>query len=294
MLYDVILRIDYEYDNPPAGGHHHLRLMPLNIDGEQRLLTGLLTITPKPNERYDRRDFFDNAVCQVSYHHAHPEISFKVQARIERLERRPVLNITPTLEKLQQDIANYRSLSAHSPHHFISESTNIHMNDAMTDYAKSHIQGQMNTYDIVQSIGRALFRDMKFDPKATTVETSAQEAFQQRSGVCQDFSHIMITCLRAIGIPSGYVSGFLRTKPPEGQTERLEGADAMHAWVRAWCGSEMGWIEYDPTNEMFVGTDHVVVAYGRDYNDVSPVRGVLKMAGDQSSKQAVDVIPIEG
>jgi transglutaminase-like putative cysteine protease len=117
------------------------------------------------------------------------------------------------------------------------------------------------------------------------------DAFAARHGVCQDFSHIMIACLREIGVPAGYVSGFLRTEPPEGQP-RLEGADAMHAWVAAWCGTQTGWVEFDPTNAIRVSSDHIVVARGRDYSDVAPVKGVLWTAGSQTTKQVVDVIPL--
>ena len=102
---------------------------------------------------------------------------------------------------------------------------------------------------------------------------------------------MMIACLRGIGVPAGYVSGFLRTNPPPGQP-RLEGADAMHAWVRAWCGWETGWIEFDPTNAVVAGTDHILVARGRDYGDVAPVKGVLRIAGAQKTEHAVDVIPV--
>ena len=98
--------------------------------------------------------------------------------------------------------------------------------------------------------------------------------------------------MRGIGIPAGYVSGFLRTTPPKGRP-RLEGADAMHAWVRAWCGPEMGWVEYDPTNAVIAGEDHIVVARGRDYFDIAPVKGVLRTAGEHTSTQSVDVIPVE-
>jgi transglutaminase-like putative cysteine protease len=133
---------------------------------------------------------------------------------------------------------------------------------------------------------------MRFDAKATDADTSPAEAFEKRHGVCQDFSHIMIACLRGTGIPAGYVSGYLRTLPPAGQP-RLQGADAMHAWVRAWCGTGMGWVEFDPTNAMMAGLDHVVVARGRDYSDVSPVKGVLRTPGGQTSRQAVDIVPVD-
>ncbi|WP_286789655.1 transglutaminase-like domain-containing protein, partial [Thioclava sp. UBA3469] len=108
----------------------------------------------------------------------------------------------------------------------------------------------------------------------------------------QDFSHIMISCLRGVGIPAGYVSGFLRTYPPPGQP-RLEGADAMHAWVRAWAGAETGWVEFDPTNNQYAGEDYITVGYGRDYDDVPPLRGAMRGAGGQQSAQAVDVIPLD-
>ena len=106
------------------------------------------------------------------------------------------------------------------------------------------------------------------------------DAFELKRGVCQDFSHIMISGLRGLGIPAGYVSGFLRTIPPQGKP-RLEGADAMHAWVKVWCGRDAGWQEFDPTNDMRAGNDHIAVGYGRDYSDVAPIVGVLKTTGGQ-------------
>jgi transglutaminase-like putative cysteine protease len=143
----------------------------------------------------------------------------------------------------------------------------------------------------MKAIGEALHRDMVFDSKATTVDTSPEEAFAGKRGVCQDFAHIMIACLRGVGMPAGYVSGFLRTIPPKGKP-RLSGADAMHAWVRGWCGAETGWVEFDPTNNLLVQNDHVVIGRGRDYSDVAPVKGVMRTAGSQTSEQAVDVIPL--
>ena len=134
--------------------------------------------------------------------------------------------------------------------------------------------------------------DMKFDAKATDVDTPIADAFANRHGVCQDFSQIMICALRSIGVPAGYVSGFLRTIPPEGKP-RLQGADAMHAWVRVRCGGKGGWAEYDPTNAIFAGADHVVIARGRDYSDVAPVKGILRTSGKQSSKHAVDMVLVE-
>ena len=145
---------------------------------------------------------------------------------------------------------------------------------------------------MVRHLGRRLQRDFDYDTDATEVDTPVGEAFDMRAGVCQDFSHIMIAGLRGLGIPAGYVSGFLRTIPPPGKT-RLEGADATHAWVRAWCGEAMGWQEFDPTNGIASGDDHITLAYGRDYADVAPIAGVVKTLGRQEAEQAVDVIPLD-
>jgi transglutaminase-like putative cysteine protease len=149
----------------------------------------------------------------------------------------------------------------------------------------------MTAWEVVQAIGRALHTDIEFDPAATTADTLPVDAFRARSGVCQDISHIMIACLRGIGVPAGYVSGYLQTIPPAGQPRQM-GADAMHAWVQAWCGNDIGWVEFDPTNAKFVDTDHIVVARGRDYADVAPNKGVWRTAGKQKREQKVDVIPV--
>jgi transglutaminase-like putative cysteine protease len=146
---------------------------------------------------------------------------------------------------------------------------------------------------MVRGISAAIYDYFNFDAEATDVGTTPLEAFEAKHGVCQDISHVTIAALRGLGVPAGYVSGYLRTEPPEGQP-RLEGADAMHAWVRAWCGQELGWIELDPTNNIDVVNDHVVVAYGRDYSDVAPVRGAVRSSGEQGTLHQVDMIPVEG
>ncbi len=145
---------------------------------------------------------------------------------------------------------------------------------------------------IARDLCTRINNDFTYDGEATTVATRARDAFELRRGVCQDFTHVMIAGLRGLGIPAGYVSGFLRTIPPAGK-ERLEGADAMHAWVKVWCGREAGWIEFDPTNDMLASNDHIVVGYGRDYSDVAPIVGVLKTTGGQEAEQSVDVIPVD-
>ena len=144
--------------------------------------------------------------------------------------------------------------------------------------------------------GRALMESLhaefRYDGNATKIDTPAIEAFRHRRGVCQDFAHIMIIAARAHGIPAAYVSGYLRTLPPPGR-ERLVGADAMHAWVNLWCGDELGWIGFDPTNNLIAGTDHIFTAMGRDYSDIAPLDGVFHGGAGQEMQVAVDVEPVE-
>jgi transglutaminase-like putative cysteine protease len=132
----------------------------------------------------------------------------------------------------------------------------------------------------------------KYDPKATVISTPLQEVFEKRHGVCQDFAHLMIAGLRGLGLPAAYVSGYLRTLPPAGKP-RLQGADATHAWVSLWCGDQTGWVGLDPTNDVLVESDHIVLAIGRDFSDVSPVDGIIVGSRRQKLGVAVDVLLVE-
>jgi transglutaminase-like putative cysteine protease len=134
--------------------------------------------------------------------------------------------------------------------------------------------------------------EFKYDPKATVISTPLKEVFEKRHGVCQDFAHVMIAGLRGLGLPAAYVSGYLRTIPPPGKP-RLQGADATHAWVSLWCGPGIGWVGFDPTNDILVENDHIVLAVGRDFSDVSPVDGIIVGSRKQKLSVAVDVLLVE-
>lgn len=287
MFYDLTARIVYRYDPPAAAGRNLLRLMPADLPGRQRLIVGQIAARPTPEERDDRDDFFGNRVTEMAHRHPAPQTEFILRARVERQDPGKVLDLSPPLAELAPEIETDRSLAADAPHHFLGPSPRVPASDAIADFARSQAARATTVRDTVERLGRALHKAMTFDPKATTVDTPPDVAFAARRGVCQDFAHIMIAGLRSLGVPAAYVSGFLRTVPPPGQP-RLEGADAMHAWVRAWCGVDLGWIEYDPTNACTVGEDHIIVAHGRDYDDVAPVQGVLRASGAGSTEQSVD------
>lgn len=291
MQYAISLKIEYTYPSVATGGRQLIRLLPAHIPGRQHRTSGLVHISPECDERSDRIDFFNNAVSEVAFHKHHQHLHFHMKAMVMCEEKAPLLNMAPTVSGLQREVEGISNLTASSPLHFMTPSTYVRMPEDITLFASEGLRPDMTVIDVVRHVGERLNTYMTFDSLATTVQTPMEEAFDHRHGVCQDFSHIMIACLRSIGIPAGYVSGFIRTLPPEGQ-KRLEGADAMHAWVGAWCGVDTGWVEYDPTNAMFAGTDHIVVSYGRDYDDVAPVKGVLKVTGEQVTTQRVDVLPI--
>jgi len=291
MLYDIGLRIDYAYETPAAAGRHVLYMTPADLP-DQRPITSLIEITPRPAERSARTDFFGNTVVEVALNTPHEAIAFSLRCRVERKAREITDDTSVPLAQLADALAQVRSLAGDSPHHFLADSPRVQARSEFRTYALEQTAGATTVFEAVEALGKAIDRDMTYEPGSTQVDTPPQEAFARRRGVCQDFTHIMIGCLRSIGVPAAYVSGFLRTNPPPGQP-RLEGADAMHAWARAWCGPDMGWVEYDPTNGIRIGDQHIVVAYGRDYADVAPVRGVVRTAGGQTSDQSVDVVPLD-
>ncbi|GEO86042.1 MULTISPECIES: transglutaminase family protein [Alphaproteobacteria] len=292
MLYDISLRIGYLYDTPASGAHHILRLLPMSLSDRQRLVAGSITVEPKPDETARFTDFFGHPATYFTYRSSHEKLDIHMQARVSVQALPLTADFSPILSKLPDELADVWSLGPDSPHHFLGASPRLGAEPLIADYARAHLQPGFTVRQIAEAICAHIYTDFTYDPEATTVDTPPIEAFSLKRGVCQDFAHVMIIALRSLGIPAGYVSGFLRTIPPPGK-ERLEGADAMHAWVRVWCGETAGWVELDPTNNITVGADHIVTSYGRDYSDVAPVIGVLKSYGSHQTEQAVDVIPVK-
>ncbi len=292
MRYQITLRISYDYDSPADVGRHLLRLTPLDLPGVQRVTDSALSLRPLPSEQITRRDFFGNICTEIAYVDPQEGTEFEMIAHVDRQDPNPGMDVSPRRDGFQAELANLTSLVPVSPHHFLAPSPRVPRHAGIAAWAAEAAREAETAYATVDAICTALHRDMTFDSTATLVDTPIDEAFELRRGVCQDFTHIAICALRSLGIPAGYVSGFLRTLPPPGQA-RLEGADAMHAWVRAWCGKDMGWVEFDPTNAILAGTDHVVIAYGRDYFDVSPVKGALRIAGGARTAQSVDVLALD-
>ncbi|QDL92908.1 transglutaminase family protein [Paroceanicella profunda] len=292
MLYDLRMTITYEYEAPVAGGRHMVRVLPLNIPGLQRLIAGSVTVNPAPAEREESTDFYGNTTSSISFREAHDTLVIGMQARVQVEARDSGWDLSGAPAGLAAELAAITSLGPDSPHHFLSSSPRVVLDRTIAAYARETLVPGTSVIETVRQLTRRIHTDFTYDPEATKVDTTPRQAFDQKRGVCQDFTHVMISALRSLGIPAAYVSGYLRTEPPAGQ-ERLEGADAMHAWVRAWCGDAAGWIGFDPTNDMLTGTDHITVGHGRDYADVAPVIGVLRTFGGHKTTQAVDVIPVK-
>jgi transglutaminase-like putative cysteine protease len=289
MLYDIRLHLSYDYDAAAGGSRHQVRVLPQTIAGVQRVIAASLSFVPTPSERTDFADFFGNNVTAIAFRDVHDGLDIRMSARVSVSRPEPGLDVSPDLQRLREEIGAVRSLAPDAPHHFLTASDHAGIDAAITAYAYGSASG--STAGTAIDLCNRIHGDFTYDGEATTVHTKAGDAFRLKRGVCQDFSHIMIAGLRGLGIPAGYVSGFLRTIPPKGKP-RLEGADAMHAWVKVWCGRDAGWQEFDPTNGMRASNDHITVGYGRDYSDVAPIVGVLKTTGGQVGDQAVDVIPV--
>lgn len=292
MLYRLNLTLHYEFQRPVGAGRQLLRISPADLPGLQEVQQCAVMVTPPALERSGFTDFFGTEVVQLVLPAGLKEVRFDMLARVLRHPLPSTLDLSSPLRQLADEVLQVTDLGPHSPLHFLRPSLRIPQDPNIAAYASAICDPGLTARAVVDRLGRALHGDMRFDAKATRVDTPIAESFAGRHGVCQDFSQIMISALRSLGIPAGYVSGFLRTLPPPGKP-RLEGADAMHAWIRAWTGTEAGWCEYDPTNACFVSADHVTIGYGRDYTDTAPITGSMRMDGQQTGRHSVDIVALD-
>ncbi len=289
MIYDIRHVTAYTYQTPVTYSLCALRLRPTSRPGQHVVDTSLI-IDPPPARRWPRSCFFGNNLEIVRIETQHRKLRVEARSRV-KVTRAPAPDFSPRWEDLRENAFASTDLGAHSPVHFIYPSRHILLNDKVSAYARASFPAGRPALEGAMDLMARIWKDFEYDPKATLVSTPLIDAFNKRRGVCQDFAHIMIASLRGVGLPAAYVSGYLRTVPPPGQP-RLEGADATHAWVAFWCGKDHGWIGLDPTNNIVVGDDHIVLAEGRDYDDVSPLDGIILSSGGQDVNVGVDVIPV--
>ncbi|HEX7480928.1 MAG TPA: transglutaminase family protein [Polyangiales bacterium] len=281
----------YVYTDAVTTSHHEARLTPR--DGEhQRALTHELTITPEPKTRRRRFDYFGNRVVHFSLSESHRELEIVSQSEVEVSPGRvPELATTPPWEDVRDHLRNTRQRDALDAFAMCMDSPYVVRFAELAEYAAPSFTPRRPILQAVRELVSRVYTDFTYDPRATEVSTPLSDVLQHRRGVCQDFAHLVIGCLRTQGLAGRYVSGYLLTHPPPGKT-RLVGADASHAWLSTFV-PDHGWVDFDPTNDLIPAGEHVTVAYGRDFSDVTPIRGVILGGGKHQLRVAVDVVQTE-
>lgn len=289
MIYNIRHLTAYSYDRTVASARLVLRVTPRDEDG-QRTAAFTLKISPEPLSIDTERDFYGNTVDIVTIDTEHQELSIEAVSTVELTHQAALPLAGAPWEEVSNAALLSRDLTGSAPAHFMFASPRIQLSPDVTAYARESFKPGRGILEATRDLMRRIPKDFAYKPAATDINTPLTEAFAQRQGVCQDFAHIMIAGLRGLGLPAAYVSGYIRTIPPPGE-KRLEGADATHAWVSVWGGTS-GWLGFDPTNAIDVGNDHIALAVGRDFSDVSPVYGVFVGSGGTELDVEVDVIPV--
>jgi transglutaminase-like putative cysteine protease len=250
-----------------------------------------LRITPEPAVRKTRTDYFGNRVCFFAIQEIHSRLEVEAVSVVTlSASTPPALTLSPPWTEVAELFRDPVSPEVVDQYQFCFDSPLLRTAPDLADYARGSFPAGTPLLVGVANLNQRIFRDFKYDPVATSVATPLEEVWAKRRGVCQDFAHLAIACLRSLGLPARYVSGYLRTHAPPGK-ERLVGADASHAWFSVYCPS-VGWVDFDPTNNLLTGEEHITVAYGRDYSDVSPVSGIITGGGHHEVRVSVDVEPL--
>jgi transglutaminase-like putative cysteine protease len=289
VIYNIRHLTAYSYDHAVASARLVLRVTPRDEAG-QRTIAYALKISPEPMSVDTEHDFYGNIVNVVTIDTEHNELTVEAVSTVELTHQAALPLAGEPWEEVSNAVLLSRDLTGSAPVHFMFASPRIQLSPDVTKYARESFKPGRGILEASRDLIRRIRKDFAYKPDTTDINTPLTQAFTQRQGVCQDFAHIMIAGLRGLGLPAAYVSGYIRTIPPPGE-KRLEGADATHAWVSVWCGTS-GWLGFDPTNAIDVGNDHIALAVGRDFSDVSPVYGVFVGSGGTDLDVEVDVIPV--
>lgn len=276
----------YEYEAPVLHATHALHLEPRGLP-HQRVLESRITIAPDQAELQSGRDYFGNVTHLVEILAEHEVLEVTSQSRVEVAS--PQLELTPATqiawESVREQLEQDRGLLA--AREFCFDSPLVRSHQLLAEYAAPTFTPRRPFVDAVAELSERIFREFKYEPQVTDVSTPLAQVLRERRGVCQDFAQLAVGCLRSLGLAARYVSGYLETDAPPGRP-KLVGADASHAWASAFLPA-LGWLDFDPTNAVFPGERHVTVAWGRDFSDVSPLRGIVLGGGQHSLAVAVDV-----
>jgi transglutaminase-like putative cysteine protease len=288
MKYKLRHQTVYTYEEPVDNYQSVLCLQPRTQAG-QVCSNFDLEISPTPSSVHFRTDFFGNTLAYFSLHEPHTVLKVVANSDIEVLPKsRPTVS-SFTCREVQDIFLKNRPLKVELLQYQLP-SAYIKWDDEIVDFAKTCFKPDSQFYDSVGLLSEKIFKEFQFKSGFTTVNTPLKTVLKERKGVCQDFSHLAIACLRSLGFAARYVSGYLETLPPPGKA-KLQGSDASHAWISVYV-PDMGWCEFDPTNNLIPQERHIVTAYGRDYADVAPLKGIVFSSGSHKVRVEVDVIPV--
>jgi len=290
MKFRITHTTEFVYEARVGLCYNEARLLPRELP-QQKVLSSSLQISPQPNDRYQRLDYFGNRTDYFSIQQPHDTLRATAISVVE-VAPPPQLDL---VEPLPWETARDRLHHDHTPSlivatQFALDSPSVIADAALRDYVLPSFPPGRPLLEAVHDLMQRIFREFRYDPEFSTIATPLREVLAHRSGVCQDFAHLAIGCLRSLGLAARYVSGYIETVPPPGK-ERLVGADASHAWFSVFQPGS-GWFDFDPTNSQVPREQHITVAWGRDYADVTPLKGVAYGGGEHDLKVAVDVLPL--
>lgn len=294
MIFTIIHTTSYKYEDFVTYCHNVANLKPRTFLG-QKLLDYKLEITPTPSNKNESADFFKNDVTRFSIQKQHKELIVSAKSLVERdytLQPDIYASKDSLQISLKEALLELKSLNAQilEVRQFILDSTLIFkISDVIYQYALVSFKPERSVFEATNELMKRIFTDFKFDPKFSTVTTPIDEVMKEKKGVCQDFAQVAIACLRSVGLPARYVSGYIETLPPPGK-EKLVGTDASHAWFSVYI-PKFGWVDFDPTNNLIPKNQHIVVAYGRDYFDLPPLKGIIYGSGNSKMHVSVDIRP---
>jgi transglutaminase-like putative cysteine protease len=286
MIYRLRHATTYEYAQPVVLGTHFMHLLPRERPG-QIIREAQLDISPLPETRRNEVDHFGNFTTTISLTNPHKQFIVELTATVDVVQPAPPSpDLTPAFEEIGETALRRADIVE-----FCLPSPLAAPTAEITAYGRQSFPPGQTILAGLLELNKRIYDDMTYKPGVTTTATTAAMALKTRAGVCQDYAHLMIAALRAAKLPARYVSGYLRTLPLAGQVKR-RGADQSHAWVSAWAGDFIGWVDFDPTNNLLVSDEHVTLAWGRDFQDVSPLRGIILGGGRHVLQVNVDLDPV--
>jgi transglutaminase-like putative cysteine protease len=286
----VTHRTSYAYADAVSTSHHLAHLAPRGGEG-RHMFSHEVAITPQPSVTRERLDFFGNRTLYFSVREPHRALEVVAQSLIDIAPLRPPrLESSPAWNEIRDRLRQDRRRDLLDAFSFTFDSPHARVTAEIHDYAAPSFPEGRPVLAAVRDLTHRIHEDFEYDPTATDISTGLEVVLEQRRGVCQDFAHLQIACLRSLGLPVRYVSGYLVTHPPPGRP-RMVGADASHAWVSVFA-PDLGWTDFDPTNDLLPSDEHVTVAHGRDFSDVTPLKGVILGGGRHEVRVSVDVDPV--